>query len=148
MADQATERTTIAAPLARVVEVAEDVEHYPEWARDVKSVDVLDRDDQDRPLRVAFRAGAMGHSAHYILRYSYADDPASIAWVLEEGDVVRRLDGQYLFEPVDGDAGATAVTYHLEAELAVPLPGFVKRRAEGKIMTTALDELKRRCEET
>jgi len=31
-------------------------------------------------------------------------------------------------------------------EMAVPLPGFIKRRAEGKIMTTALDELKRRCE--
>lgn len=148
MADQATERTTIAAPLDRVVAVAEDVERYPEWARDVKSVEVLDRDDRQRPLRVAFRAGAMGHSAHYVLRYSYGEGPVSIRWVLEKGDVVRRLDGQYVFEPVDGDAGATAVTYHLEAELAVPLPGFVKRRAEGKIMTTALDELKRRVEGT
>src|SRR3712207_7571597 len=45
-----------------------DVERYPEWARDVKSVEVLDRDERDRPLRVAFRAGAMGHSAHYVLR--------------------------------------------------------------------------------
>jgi len=38
------------------------------------------------------------------------------------------------------------VTYRLDVELAVPLPGFVKRRAESKIMTTALNELKRRCE--
>jgi ribosome-associated toxin RatA of RatAB toxin-antitoxin module len=148
MADQATERTTIAAPLERVVAVAEDVERYPEWARDVKSVEILDRDEQGRPLRVAFRAGAMGHSAHYVLRYSFGENPTSIAWVLEKGDVVRRLDGQYVFEPADDDAGATTVTYHLEAELAVPLPGFVKRRAEGKIVTTALDELKRRVEGT
>lgn len=146
MADQTTERTTIAAPLERVVAIAEDVERYPEWARDVKSVEVLERDGEGRPLRVAFRAGAMGHSAHYVLRYSYDDDPARIAWVLESGDVVRRLDGEYVFEPVEGDEGATAVTYHLVVELAVPLPGFVKRRAEGKIVTTALDELQRRCE--
>ena len=146
MPDQATERTTIAAPLERVVAVAEDVERYPEWARDVKSVEILDRDDDGRPLRVAFRAGAMGHSAHYVLRYSYGEAPTRIAWVLEKGDVVRRLDGEYVFEPADHDSGATNVTYHLEAELAVPLPGFVKRRAEGKIVTTALDELKRRVE--
>ena len=35
----------------------------------------------------------------------------------------------------------------LEAELAVPLPGFIKRRAESKIMTTALEELRHRCED-
>ena len=146
MPDQATEHTTIAAPLERVVAVAEDVERYPEWARDVKSVEVIERDADGRPLRVAFRAGAMGHSAHYVLRYSYGESPTTIGWVLESGDVVRRLDGEYVFEPADGDSGGTSVTYHLVVELAVPLPGFVKRRAEGKIMTTALDELKRRCE--
>ena len=39
------------------------------------------------------------------------------------------------------------MTTHLEAELAVPLPGFIKRRAESKIMTTALEELRHRCED-
>ena len=32
------------------------------------------------------------------------------------------------------------------AELVVPLPGFVKRRAEGRIMQTALRDLKARVE--
>ena len=64
--------------------------------------------------------------------------------MLEQGDIVRRLDGDYTFEP--DEHGGTEVTYHLVVELAVPLPGFIKRRAESKIMTTALDELKRRCE--
>src|SRR3712207_2012088 len=111
MADQATERTTIAAPLERVVAVAEDVERYPEWARDVKSVEILDRDDQQRPLRVAFRAGTMGPSAQYVRRSSCDDGPTRIAWVVGAGGVVRRLDGEYGFGPVDGDAGATSVTY-------------------------------------
>jgi len=34
------------------------------------------------------------------------------------------------------------VSYQLAVELAVPLPGFLKRRAESRIMHTALDELK------
>ena len=144
MPDQATERTTIDAPPDKVVEVALDIERYPEWARDVKEAVVAERDEAGRPLRVAFRAAAMGHSARYVLRYEYGDDPLRIGWVLEQGDIVRRLDGDYTFE--HDEHGGTEVTYKLVVELAVPLPGFIKRRAESKIMTTALDELKRRCE--
>ena len=145
MPDQATERTTIDAAPDRVFDVAIDIDKYPEWARDVKEAVVAERDDAGRPLRVAFRAAAMGHSARYVLRYDYGDAPLRMGWVLEEGDIVRRLDGEYVFEDVDD--GGTEVTYKLVVELAVPLPGFIKRRAESKIMTTALDELKRRCED-
>ena len=42
--------------------------------------------------------------------------------------------------------GATEITYRLVVDLKVPLPGFVKRRAEGRIMGTALRELKVRVE--
>jgi hypothetical protein len=146
MPDQATERTTIDASPDKVLAVALDIEKYPEWARDVKEAVVAERDEDGRPSRVAFRAAAMGHSARYVLKYDYGDDPLRMGWVLEQGDIVRRLDGEYVFE-ADGANGGTEVTYHLVVELAVPLPGFIKRRAESKIMTTALDELKRRCED-
>ena len=145
MPDQATERTTIKSSPEAVFDVALDIERYPEWARDVKEAVVVERDDLGRPLRVQFRAAAMGHSARYVLKYDYATSPLRMGWVLEHGDIVRRLDGEYLFEPDEGHGG-TEVTYKLVVELAVPLPGFIKRRAESKIMTTALDELKRRCE--
>jgi ribosome-associated toxin RatA of RatAB toxin-antitoxin module len=148
MADQANERLTIAASPERCYDVIADFERYPEWARDVKEVRVVERDDQGRGVRVEFRAGAMGHSARYILRYDHGEAPGTLPWVLESGDIVRRLDGAYHFEPIAGDSGSTDVSYTLTVELAVPLPGFVKRRAEGKIVTTALDELKRRVEQT
>jgi ribosome-associated toxin RatA of RatAB toxin-antitoxin module len=145
MADQATERTTIGAPPELVYQTAVDIERYPEWAQDIKEATVVERDDEGRPLRVRFRAAAMGHSARYILRYDHTGAPNRLAWVLEQGDIVRTLDGEYHFEPAPN--GATEVTYHLVAELAVPLPGFIKRRAETKIMTTALEELRHRCED-
>ena len=144
MTEQATERTTIDAPPEKVYEVLLDLDRYCEWARDIKEVTVLESDDEGRPSLVRFRAAAMGHSARYALRYDHTDTPRTIAWVLEQGDIVRRLDGRYVLEPTG--SGGTEVTYHLEVELAVPLPGFIKRRAESKIMTTALDELKRRSE--
>jgi ribosome-associated toxin RatA of RatAB toxin-antitoxin module len=144
MAEQATERTTIAAPPDQVYAIALDIERYPEWAEDIKEAEVVERDPDGRPLVVRFRAAAMGHSARYVLRYDHSGAPGRLAWVLEQGDIVRVLDGEYQFEPSAG--GGTEVTYHLSAELAVPLPGFVKRRAETKIVTTALEDLKSRCE--
>jgi len=143
MTEQATERTTIDAPPEKVYEVLLDLDRYSEWARDIKEVTILESDGDGRPSLVRFRAAAMGHSARYALRYDHGQE-GRLAWVLEQGDIVRKLDGEYLLEPTP--SGGTEVTYHLEVELAVPLPGFIKRRAESKIMTTALDELKRRCE--
>jgi ribosome-associated toxin RatA of RatAB toxin-antitoxin module len=144
MTDQATEEMEVGAPPDRCWEVLLDFERYPEWVGDLKQVEVLERDDTGRGTRVAFRAAAMGRSTSYTLAYDYTEEPRVLAWVLERGDLMRKLDGSYIFDPVDGDR--THVTYHLEAELIVPLPGFVKRRAEGRIMGAALRELKGRVE--
>ena len=67
-----------------------------------------------------------------------------LAWRLTQGDITTKLDGSYVFE-ADGDAG-TEMTYHLEVELRVPIPGFIKMRAQSRIMSTALRELKARAE--
>lgn len=144
MQEQATERMTVRASLERCFAVALDVERYPEWAADIKEVEVLARDDEGRAERVRFRAAAFGRSTTYTLLYDHAGAPGMLSWKLEEGDLTGVLDGWYTFESVDG--GDTEVTYHLVVELLMPLPGFVKRRAEGRIMHTALRELKVRAE--
>jgi hypothetical protein len=143
MADQATERMTILAPRARCLDVVLDFEHYPVWAADVKEAAVLERDAEGRGIRVGYRVAAMGRSARYTLAYDYTGLPREISWVLVESDIMRRLDGHYVFNEVGPD---TDVLYELTIELVVPLPGFIKRRAEGKIIGTALRELKRQVE--
>jgi uncharacterized membrane protein len=151
MADQATQVMVIDAPPRRCFDVALDFERYPEWAADIKSVSVLERDGQGRGVRVQFRAAAFGRSTSYVLQYDYADAPSVVSWVQISGDLTNKLDGTYVFVEVgkdNGDGGtATEVTYHLLAELRLPIPGFVKRRAEGRIMHTALRDLKARIED-
>lgn len=146
MAEQATERMTVAAPPERCYAVVSDLERYPQWAADIKEVTIERRDDEGRPLEVTFRAGAFGRSTSYTLRYDYGQAPVTLAWKQIAGDLTAKLDGAYSFEPAD--AGGTEVTYVLEVELRVPLPGFIKRRAQGRIMHTALEELKARVEAT
>lgn len=148
MTEQATEHTVINAPLEHCYEVAADVERYPEWATDVKEARVLSRDDQGRPLEVAFRTAAMGRSTSYTLRYDYSEAPRRLSWVQIKGDITRKLDGSYEFTESASGPESTEVAYSLEVDLVVPLPGFVKRRGEAKILRTALPELKHRVEST
>ena len=144
MAEHATEHMNVAADPQRCIEVALDFEHYPSWAPDIKEAAVITRDDRGRGTTVSFRAAAMGRSASYVLAYTYSDDNRLISWTLLEGDIMRALDGSYSF--ANGPDDSTDITYHLTVELVVPIPGFVRRRAEGKIMGTALRELKLRAE--
>ncbi|CAB4750428.1 MAG: cyclase [Actinobacteria bacterium] len=148
MSDQAVQRAIIQASPDRCYAVAGDFASYPEWAHDVKQATILTTDDNGRGGEVEFRAAAMGRSTTYVLRYNYGSNPLRISWRLMRGDLVTRLDGEYEFAPVPGDPDSTEVTYYLVVDLAVPLPGFVKRRAEARIMHTALDELKAAAEDT
>ncbi len=144
MSEQTTEQLNIGASIDRCIETTLDFERYPEWAPDIKAAIVIERDEQGRGTRVAFRAAAMGRSAGYLLGYTYSESSDVISWTLVEGDIMRALEGSYTF--VELADGSTDVTYHLSVDLVVPIPGFVKRRAEGKIITTALRELKHRVE--
>ena len=147
MAEQASQRVTIAASPQQLFDVVTDFDHYTDWIRDLKSVEVVRRDDDGRAIEVQYRAAAMGRSTSYTLQYDYGDAPRSLPWKLVRGDIMRRLDGAYEFVPVPDDPERTDVVYHLTVELIVPLPGFVKRRAESKIMHNALRELKAHVEQ-
>jgi ribosome-associated toxin RatA of RatAB toxin-antitoxin module len=140
--DVTSDSKEIPASIESCFEAVIDVESYPAWASDVRSVQVVDRDDLERPLSVAFRTGAFGRSASYTLLYDYSDAPHSVSWSQVAGDITSRMDGRYTFE--QGANETTHVTYELLAELVVPLPSFVKRRAEVKIIRTALDDLAER----
>ncbi len=146
MAEQAREHTTINAPVERCFETLTDFESYPEWAGDLKAATVVERDSEGRAIVVEFRAAAMGRSTTYRLRYDYAGAPNRLGWMLDEGDIQRELDGAYTFEPSPDDPESTEVGYELSIDLIMPIPGFVKRRAEARILKTALDELKARVE--
>ncbi|HMG44778.1 MAG TPA: SRPBCC family protein [Acidimicrobiales bacterium] len=142
MVDQATQQMVVGASPARTWDVLTNFPDYPVWAHDLKSVSVLERDSEGRGLLVAYRAAAMGRSTNYTLRYDYTEAPRVLAWKVAESDVTRKLDGSYELLPVDGDPERTSVVYNLTVDLVVPLPGFVKRRAEGRIIHTALRELR------
>ena len=140
MADEGQGTKVVTAPLAVLWDVAVDVERYPEWAGDVKSVTVEERDDAGRPARATFVVGGFGLSTTYTVTYSY-DEPTSFSWTLTQSNEMRRLDGTYEF--ADRGDGTVEVTYRLSVDLKIPMIGMVKRRAEKTIIGHALDGLQR-----
>ena len=139
MAETASDTITIAASPDTVWAISPELERYPEWARDVKDVVITARDDDGRPTQVEFRTSALGRSTHYTLQYDYSHAPQILAWTMVKGDIQRSIEGAYRFQPTND--GSTLVQYDLAIELVVPLPGFVKRRAERRILN-AIKEMK------
>ncbi|MEJ6511340.1 MAG: SRPBCC family protein [Actinomycetota bacterium] len=145
MSEKAKEQIRIDASVERCFATLVDFASYPEWAGDLKEVTVVETDADNRAVVVEYRAAAMGRSTTYQLRYDYSAAPDRLGWELVEGDLPRELDGAYVLTAADGEA-ATDVVYELAIDLVYPIPGFVKRRAEGRIIKTALSELKARVE--
>lgn len=133
----------VAASFDRCFDVATDFERYPEWVAALKSVEVRERDADGRGTKVTFRAGAFGRSVSYTLAYDYGEAPRRLSWKQTSGDLTARIDGSYEFEDL-GDK--TDITYDLAVDLKLPIPTFLKRRAEGLIIHAALRELKARAE--
>lgn len=142
MSETVTETRDIAAPPTAVLDAIIDVASYPQWQRDVRSVEVLAHDAQGRPARARFVVDARLFTATYTLDYAYGD--GTVRWELVHSDQLRQLDGGYTV--VDAGGGASRVTYELEADPTISVPRFMRRAAAEKIVRSALDNLRQRVE--
>ena len=132
----------IAAPPERCFDELLGYESFPDWQRAVKSVAVLDRDEEGRGRDVEFQIDAKVKAVRYVLRYSY-EPPGRITWEYLEGDV-KDVDGEFLLE--DRSGGGTLATYRLRLDPGVWLPGPIQRVLSDQVMKGAVDDLKRRVE--
>lgn len=124
------------------MDVIVDLASYPEWADGVKHVDVHETDDEGRPVEATFEVDAQVQRVTYRLRYTH--EPNRLSWRLIDSNVLTQLDGIYDLQ--DRGGGTTEVEYVIEADISIPMPGFIKKRAAKVILNTGLRGLKRRVE--
>jgi ribosome-associated toxin RatA of RatAB toxin-antitoxin module len=103
----------IEAPIARVYDVAADVEASPRWQPGIKSAECLDRDGAGRQVVVDTVSDGKVRDLRSRLRFSY-DEPAGLSWEQEEGDL-SAVEGSWAFE--DLGQGRTRATYRLSVDL-------------------------------
>jgi uncharacterized membrane protein len=143
MTDRVRSSITIDADPAAVMRVIADFSAYPEWADFVKQVEVLDSHPDGRPSQVRFVLDAGVIKDEYVLSYQWQSD-RQVSWHLVSGKVQTAQDGSYAL--ADSGGGCTDVTYELAVDLAIPMIGMFKRKAEKVITDTALKGLKKRVE--
>jgi len=97
----------------------------------------------NRANQVAFSMDAGLVKDNYELAYKWAPDGLSVSWTLVSGQMQKAQQGSYVLKPT---AKGTEVTYTLAVDLAVPMIGVLRRKAERVILDTALKELRKRVE--
>jgi ribosome-associated toxin RatA of RatAB toxin-antitoxin module len=142
MPEQSTQSITVNAKPDQIMAVIADFPAYPEWAGSIKSAQVVERGADGRGARVRFSMDAGVLKDQYELAYSWNDDER-VEWHLVQGQIQKMQRGSYTLRPL-GDQ--TEVTYSLTVDLAIPMLGMLKRKAERVVMDTALKELKKRVE--
>jgi ribosome-associated toxin RatA of RatAB toxin-antitoxin module len=141
MGQKVSDTARIDAPPETILAVITDMEAYPEWAEGVRTAEVLDTDDEGRPLRTRYEVDAKVVEVRYTLAYTYGE--GRVEWTMVEGETLNQLDGSYVLAP---SGSATDVTYTIEADVDIPLPGFMKKRAAKQILDQGLRGLKQRAE--
>jgi uncharacterized membrane protein len=143
MADSTESRIQIDAPVDKVMAVIADLESYPEWNAEMKTVEVESRDRAGRPLDVRFVIDASALRDDYVLRYDWVGD-TEVRWTLVRASMLEAMDGSYRLR--DRGDGTTDVIYRLAVDLKIPMIGLIKRKGEKVIVDRALSGLKRRVE--
>lgn len=143
MADTTSASIVVAASRDQVLAVIADFAAYPLWAVGIRSAVVEDREVNARPRVVRFALDAGPIRDSYALAYNW-DGMDGVRWSLAEpGSTISQLSGSYRLEE---QPTGTRVTYELSVGLRVPMPGFMRRVAERKIIESALSGLKGRAE--
>ena len=145
MADRTESSIDIAATPGEVLDVIADFESYPEWATEVKRVEVLTEEGDGWADQVRFTLDAGAIKDTYVLDYEWdirKNGTGVVSWNLVEASVLKALDGSYTLEAKGKDE--TTVTYRLAVDVKIPMLGMLKRKAEKVIIDTALKELKKR----
>ena len=136
------DRVTVSSSADEVMAIIIDLEAYPEWADGVQHVDIHERDAEGRPVEATFEVDAQVQRVTYRLHYTH--EPQRLSWHLVDSNVLTQLDGIY---DLTERGAQTDVEYTIEADISIPLPGFIKKRAAKVILNTGLRGLKRRVEE-
>jgi ribosome-associated toxin RatA of RatAB toxin-antitoxin module len=137
----------VAAPIERCWEVVEDVASAPEWQGGLVQLDVLEQDDQGRPLVCDALSDAKVRKVQTRQRFTY-EPPERLSWTMIEGELAS-MEGYWQLEDL-GD-GRTRVTYGLAVDpgrMGLLARGPLERAARAIVVDPRAKELARRVEES
>ena len=146
MADETHGEIEINSDPQTIMDVIADLEVYSEWADGINSIEVLTETENGRPDTALFDFASGPIKDKFTLQYDWTHEESEgfVTWYLTEGQVLKKEEGKYTV--VELEDGSSRVLYDLMVDVSIPLPGMIKRKAEKKMVETALKGLKKRVE--
>jgi ribosome-associated toxin RatA of RatAB toxin-antitoxin module len=143
VAEKTAQTIYIDADPSTVMDVIADIGSYPEWVSEYKEAEVLEADADGYPKVARMVLDTTVLKDTLVFSYDWPKDRGSVRWSLVSSSILRSLEGAYLLSP---KGSGTDVTYELTVDLAIPMIGLLKRKAERRLTDTALKDLKKRVE--
>lgn len=143
MADKTAQTIYMDADPATVMDVIADIGSYPDWVKEYRETEVLETDADGNPKKARLVLDAAVLKDTMVLAYQWPADGESVTWTLVSSSLLKSLDGAYRLTP---KGSGTDVTYELAVDLMIPMIGLLKRKAERRLIETALKDLKKRVE--
>jgi len=143
VAEKTAQTIYIDADPSTVMDVIADIGSYPEWVSEYKEAEVLEADADGYPKVARMVLDTAVLKDTLVFSYDWPKDRGSVRWSLVSSSILRSLEGAYLLSP---KGSGTDVTYELTVDLAIPMIGLLKRKAERRLTDTALKDLKKRVE--
>lgn len=143
MADKTAQTIYIDADPEAVMDVIADIGSYPQWVAEYKEAEVLEADADGHPKVARLVLDAAVLKDTMVLAYQWPADRKSVTWSLVSSSLLKALEGAYRLSP---KGSGTEVTYELSVDLMIPMIGLLKRKAERRLIDTALKDLKKRVE--
>ncbi len=136
--DEDRRTITVAADFDRVLATVRDVGSQPEWVPEIRTAEVLERNEDGTPAKAHFTASTAVGTDDYTLSYVHHDD--GLAWSLVKGRLQTGQEARYTLKPLGEDS--TEVTFTLRISHNLPLPGFLRRRVIGNLVDNTVNGLK------
>lgn len=140
--DNAVKTLRIQAPADVALATIRAVEGQVGWVSEIKLAQVLTRDDDGRPSTAAFEASTPVGTDAYTLAYTHRDD--GMDWTLVQGKLQTGQEAHYTVVVAGDDA--CDVTFDLTVSHNLPIPGFLRRKVMGDLVTSTLTGLRRHLE--
>lgn len=130
---------TIDSDFKSVLALLEGIAEYPTWSSSIKSVEVLQSaEGHPTKVKIGIEAGPVRDLVE--LTYDWSKLPTSLSFTLDEGNVLTKMDGEFILKDLGGDQ--VQVTYQLAVELSLPIPQMMITKQEKATIESTLKELK------
>jgi hypothetical protein len=140
VAIRASSEIVIEAPQDVIMEALADMDAVPSWSPLHKRVEVVDRYPDGLPHHVRMTIRVSGIADTEIVEYHWGPD--WMVWDAQKTAQQHAQHGEYELQREGDDK--TRVRFSLTIELRAPLPGFWVRSAGNKVLSAALEGLRKR----